>query len=106
MPAKPLKNNAVTRTSTVVVGPQMGLVELNSHRSDDWALRSVNSTMCDGRKSGRHEWVSTYVRDTEKRGNEHKRDGTHNAAQASMPTHFVESIRQPGALIAAPWTPG
>ncbi len=46
-----------------------------------------------------------HVRDTQNEGAT-KREGTHNAAQASLPTHFGESIRRPGALIAAPWTPG
>ena len=35
------------------------LAENDSAASNDWALRPVNSTMCDGRKPGRHEWVST-----------------------------------------------
>jgi hypothetical protein len=33
-------------------------------------------------------------------------DGAHGETQASMPAPFGESIRRPGVLIAAPWTPG
>lgn len=70
MPAMPLESDAVTRTRTVVVGPQKGLVQAILHRSDDWALRPVNRIMCDGLRSRWHEWVSSNVRDTPKRRSE------------------------------------
>jgi hypothetical protein len=46
-----------------------------------------------------------HVRVTQNEGTT-KTEGTHTEAQASMPTPFGESIRRPGGLIAAPWTPG
>jgi len=46
-----------------------------------------------------------HVRDTQNDGTT-KSHGTHHAAQASLPELFGGSFRRPGALIAAPWTPG
>lgn len=92
MPARPLeKNHVVSRTDTAACGPQKGLAESDSAASNDWALRPVNSTMCDGRTPGRHEWVSTMcaLRKTMERT---ETDGTHNEPQASLPTPFGGSI--------------